>query len=109
MAGIITFPLELLDNQDVLQPDHLIQEKIEPDYTHLPTHSTKLTKPVITLLSHGCVEEPTLHGPHLWKIGGIAIFLAELVRNSVLVEKVPHIDDKSNVVKEWITRLEYLL
>lgn len=110
MTRIITLFSKLLNYDDVLQPDHLIQEEVEPENTHLPTHSTELTKPIVALLGDGSVEEPSpILLQHLGESRRIAVLLAKLVFDGVLVEKMPHVDDESNVVEEWIWPLEYLL
>lgn len=110
ITRIISLPSKLLYYYDVLEPKHLVQEEIELDISHLPAHSSELTKPDITLLSHRGVESPCLViVPHLRKISRITVLLTELVRNGMLVEEMPHINTEFDLVEEGIVPLEYLL
>lgn len=103
-------PPKLLNDQLVLQPYHLIQKEVELDNTHLATHSTKCTEPIVSLLTDGSVERPsTVVILQLRKRSRVAMLLAEFVLDRVLVQKMPHVNDEANVVEERIVPLDDLL
>lgn len=91
--GMMSLSLEFSNNYLVTKTNHFIQEKIVLHREHFPADRMKSSKPNIHLLGNRCVEKPVAIGSlQLRKIGRVTMFLAEGMRDFMLVEEVPDVD-----------------